>query len=237
MIHVILAFISAVVFQEGDTLFFSSSGASLDTVVLADSEITDNGREIVITRKAKVSPDSTHFFLFNERYFRHNDSIATELAIYDAGKKLRWRESQTGDTVISFGLTKIFGPYVALAVTAKDNTRPGIDFIDTRTFKRRTIIKRGQWPLIVNWELSPNLRHLALYARKRVNGKTEDFIYSRDLETDLDWSYLFPICLSCRRGAINLYPGNQGQVDVKYKNEHRIFSNTGELIDFYLETE
>jgi hypothetical protein len=233
----ILALFSAAVFQSGDTLFFSTPGILFDTVVLTHDLVMVDSQEIITIRKAKVAPDRGHYFIYTETYFRHNDSILTDLAVYDAGQNLRWRESRTGELKISYELTKIFSPFVALAVTVKDKTHPSLEFVDTRTLKRRAIIRRGDWPMIVNWELSPDLNHLALYARKKVNGKTSDYVYARDLETGLDWSCLFPLCLSCKRGAISLYPDDRGQVDVKYKAEHRIFSSSGELIDFYIENE
>jgi hypothetical protein len=232
---IILALVSAAVFQSGDTLFFSSPGVLFDTIILARDVVTVDSQDIITSRKAKVAPDHGHYLIYTETYFRHNDSIVTDLAVYDAGQNLRWRESRAGGTKISYELTKIFDPFVALVVTVKDNTRPSLEFVDTRTLKRRGIISRGDWPVIVTWELSPDLRHLALYARKSVNGRTADYIYARDLETSRDWFYLFPICLSCKRGVISLLTDNRGQVDVKYKAEHRIFSSSGELIDFYME--
>jgi len=233
----IFALFSAAVFQSGDTLFFSSPGVLFDTIILTQDVVTTDSQEIITTRKAKVAPDRGHYFIYTEMYFRRNDSIATDLTAYDAGQNLRWRESRAGETKISYELTKIFDPFIALVVTGKDNTRPNLEFVDTQTLKRRGIISRGDWPVIVAWELSPNLRQLALYAREKVNGKTADYIYARDLETGQDWSYPFPICLSCKRGVISLHPDDRGQVDVKYKAEHRIFSSSGELIDFYIEDE
>jgi hypothetical protein len=233
----VLALIGAAVFQNGDTLFFSVPGRAADTLLLTQKTEMADSAEVVVTEKARVAPDSGHYFVYTERYFRRIDSIATSLKLYDADRKLLAHEARTGDEKISFSLTKIFDGFLALCVTGKVDIRPGLVFIDFKTMRPREIIPRGQWPAILKYELSPDFRYLALQARKRQGNQVVDYIYSRDLQVGTDWSYLFPTCLSCKRGVLNLKVDNNGRVDAEYKKEHRIFSNAGNLIDFYIENE
>jgi len=233
----VLALVAAAVFQNGDTLFFSVPGRTADTLVLTQkTEISDSG-EVVVMEKARVAQDRGHYFVYTEKYFRRIDSIATGLTLYDADRHLLAHEEHAGGERISFDLTKIYNDFLALCVTGKVNTQPGLVFIDFKTLRPREIIPRGQWPAILKYELSPDFRYLALQARKRQGNQVVDYIYSRDLQIGTDWSYLFPTCLSCKRGVLHLKIDNDGRVDAEYKKEHRIFSNTGSLINVYYEKE
>ncbi|MBA7544100.1 hypothetical protein ES705_36447 [subsurface metagenome] len=96
------------------------------------------------------------------------------------------------------------------------------------------IINSGDWTRIVDYKLSQNCRYLVFHTRRPYARKLWDYIYFIDLKTKKDWQYLFPICISCKRGKFSLDVNNTGQVDVVYKAEHRIFSKEGKLLDIFI---
>lgn len=226
-----LGFSTTLVFQAGDTLKFFKEDSIVDQWIMGQETRTEP-EEYIITKKTKVSADSNYFFVYEEEYYPVKDSISTKISFYNANKKKFFQRSYKSERKISFDLTKLYNKMLILVTTDKFNVNPSLEFIKNK--KNQKVIKEDKWQRIINYELSPNLNYLVMHNRNPYSGKLWDYIYFIDLKTKKDWTYLFPVCLSCKRTKIDLSIDDEGKVEVIHKNEHRIFDKDGNLLNIFI---
>lgn len=229
-----LAFAAMLVYQSGDTLKFTA-GDSLIAFSIMSTETALEPVARSITTKAKTSADHDRFFIYQETYFTHNDSIITMLTLYTSDQKKLWQRVYDNDRKISYELSDLHNDILVLVTTDRDNSDPRLEFIKDR--KARTVIKENQWQRITEYAISPNDRFIVLHVKNPYQGKIWDYVYFIDLKTDKTWSYLFPICVSCKRSRLEMKVDDAGITEVIYKNEHRLFSRDGTLTDVLIKTE
>jgi hypothetical protein len=228
----VLILLNALVYLHGDTLLFMEQDSIINKwIVSQDSQQTKSLMEKG-TRKTKISSNNKFFMIYKERRMNY-DSVQSEISFYDADRNEIYTESLCGLRKFDFRLSDIHDGLIILAETDKGGRDPIIYAI--KGGKKEIIIEKGDWKRVVNYRISRNHRYLVLHARKLYMHKLWDYIYFVDLETKTDWEYLFPACLSCKRRKIDLDIEETGQVDVIYKNEHRIFSKEGKLINLFID--
>ena len=233
---IILFIFSAMVYQSGDTLIFAIEDSIIDKWILEqDVEYTDSS-EIAVVRRAKISPNSRLFFIHQEKcegfYI-----LESTISFYDADKNLLWEDPGDTNRLISFDLSKVYDSLLIVVEINRKGKEPLLYTV--RDGEKDTIIEIGQWERVVSYELSPNYRYLASNTRNVWAKKRWNYIYSVDLELKKDWSYLLPICVSCRKPyPVEVSVSDSGVVDVMTgKGEHRIFSKEGRLIDVFMKIE
>lgn len=225
-------FAGIIVIQSGDTLHFSENAHAVETWVLAlDSLPTQNG-VVVHTQKAKISENNEYFILYDEYRNSSIDSLATTLSLYTSSKERLWLREYSSDRRIDFDRTRIFGNDIAIVSTDKAFGQPMLEFIHDKT--SITLVEKDQWQRLVDFAFDPDMRYVALHVRNPHNRRMWDFIYFIDRKTEVTWTYLFPTCISCKRSRIDLRVDNEGNTEVVYKNQHRIFDKSGSLVDFFI---
>ena len=103
-------------------------------------------------------------------------------------------------------------------------------FVFFNSKQREIILVQNKREGIICWVLE----YLLFHTRNPYYDKPWDYIYFCDLETGKSWEYLFPTCLSCKRGRIELEIDDNGRSEVIHRKEHRVFSSKGVLEDIYL---
>jgi len=238
-INMILAFLflSLTVDLTGDTLTFYQNNAVAQRLVLGEKVThVDGAQDLVVLEQARISPDRQHYLLYTESYRTDlAETIATRLALYDAGQRRQWEIIPADGRMVSFPLTAMYDGFIILGTTDLNHRQPQLEIIDYRKKVKATPVRAGTWQQMVKYELSPNRHYLAAHVKNPVNAKLWDYIYFIDLREGTDWNVPFPFCLSCTRGTLTLKVDDDGRLDVKYKNEHRIYSSTGQLLDAYAE--
>ncbi|UCG92532.1 MAG: hypothetical protein JSV97_02135 [candidate division WOR-3 bacterium] len=230
---VLVLVLNTLVYQNGDTLFFTVQDSVADTWILGDEIQKVDTLNITIHRKAKISPDGKSFFVFEETHTPNNiQPLQTKIIFYDEEKEKIWEESNDDQRKLSFKLSNVFDSLVIIVDTERNGTLPRLSTYKNR--EKTVIIEKGEWQRMVNYAVSPHCRYMAFHNRNPYSGKMWDYIYSIDLLSKKNWTYLFPLCLSCKRGKINLTIDNNGTVEVIHKGEHRIFSSEGNLKDFFI---
>jgi hypothetical protein len=230
----IWSLLCACITLSGDSLVFTVGGNPADILLLNNGDAVGS-TDIIHTRKAKVSPRGIYCTIYEETYFRLVDSITTDMVMYDSLRNKQWQRACAGRRKISYDLSQVLDDMLILVTTDKSNGLPEVELIENN--KATTVIKKGKLRKINDYTLSPNLRYIALHARNPYNNRLWDYIYFVDIETDKHWSYLFPVCLSCKRAKISMSVDDDGQVEVIYKTEHRIFSKDGQLVDIFMKVE
>jgi len=224
---------NTLVFQQGDTLKFFNDNKVVDKWTTTDGDTNFQYNDAYYTRKFKVSADSSHFFIYEERRHKSTDRVFTKISLYNAEQEKLWEISADHGTRISFYLTNIYKDTIILVTTDNDYNNPTLEIITNK--EKTLLIKKDRWHRIINYAISPNMRYFVLHAKNPYNKKTWDYIYFIDVKTKNTWTYLFPICVSCKRyKRISLNVKNDGAVDVVYKYQHKVFDKTGKLIDFYI---
>ncbi|MBN2621567.1 hypothetical protein JXB22_10840 [candidate division WOR-3 bacterium] len=225
-------FAGVVVIQSGDTLYFSKNEHTIETWALApDSTVTPQGL-VVHTQKVKVSDNNKHFILYDEYRNSTADSLMTTLSLYTSGKERLWLREYANGRRIDFDKTEILNDDVAVVSTDKTYGQPVLELIHNNT--SITLMEKDQWQRLVTFAFAPDMRYLALHVRNPHNRKMWDFIHFIDRKTKDTWTYLFPICISCKRHRIDLQVDNEGNTEVIYKDQHRIFNRKGSLVDFFM---
>jgi len=233
----LLIFTRIQIFEQGDTLIFMDGDRRQDVLIFEETtQPAENGGTVTLTRKARASDDRRSYFIFEQSQYTQPESVFTRVTLYTADRKPVRTETRAGERRIAFELTRLFGNRLVLGTVDRDYSRPRLDLLEPGR-SGRTLIAEDAWPKIAQYEISPNFRFMVLHARRLINGRMMDFVAGRDLKSGQEWEYAFPICLTCRRGTITIRIDNQGGVETVYKNEHRIFNRSGEMIDLYLETE
>ncbi|MGB3340406.1 MAG: hypothetical protein WBB37_02870 [bacterium] len=221
------------VFQQGDTLKFLKGSDVIDQWLLFEDNqyLPHNG--IVHTKKAKVSADSSHFFIHEEERHTLTDSILTKITFYSAAQEKLWEKSPDKGRIISYSLTNVYKNLVIMVTTNSGHSNPNLDIITNRAQTR--VMKEDTWHRIIDYAISPNMQYLILHVKNPHHKKMWDYIFFIETDTHDTWTYLFPICVSCKRKRIELAVYDNGKSEVIYKGEHRVFSRQGKLIDIYRE--
>jgi hypothetical protein len=222
--------INILVFQQGDTLQFIENGKVVDTEIINTGTIL-YGDTIAFTRNVKISPDHTRYLIYEDEYHRINDSITTWLTCYKVRKMLIYERQCAGNRRIIADLTKIFDDVIVIVTSDKLSRNPTLDVIDSTGTKR--IVHEGEWQRIVCYALSPDQNYIVLYCRGLYRKKAWDHIVCVDLLSGKEWQYMFPLCLSCKKGKVQVTVDNTGTTTISYNNEHRVFSKDGTLIEIF----
>lgn len=224
-------FAGIVVVQDGDTLRFLKNENTIETWTLATESIDSPNGRIDHTRKAKIADNGEHFILFDEYRNSSIDSLATMLSLYTSGRKLLWHREYANGRRIDFDKTKIIDKYVAIVSTDKTFGEPVLELVHDN--KAITLVEKDQWQRLVEFAFAPDMRYLALHVRNPHNRKMWDYIHFIDRKNGETWTYMFPICISCKRNRIDLQVDNKGNTEVIYKDQHRVFDKNGSLVDFF----
>lgn len=219
------------VFQQGDTLKFLKHNEVIDQWLLFEDPQNQSSDHLTYTKRSKVSPDSSNFFIYEEKRHTLTDSVFTKITLYNAGQVKLWEKCPGRGRRISFSLTDIYKDMIILVTTNSGYTNPSLKIIINK--KEKEIIKENAWHRIIRYAISPNMQYLVLHVKNPHNKKMWDYIYFVDVATHDNWTYLFPICVSCKRKKIELAVHDNGKSEVIYKGEHRVFSKQGKLIDIY----
>ncbi len=230
-----LGFSNTLVIQSGDTLKFLKND-SLISIRILKNEAYEKASGYYV-EKAKISPDSQNFLLYEEHNFPDKESIFTRITFYNAEQNRIWSRTETGQRKILFELCKIYADKVTIITIERTNTAPQMIIINNDKSKKNIDLK--QWTSITNYEISPNGRYALFHAKRPYNNRLWDYIYFYDLKTHKHWEYLFPFCFSCKRGWLELRISDEGISEVIYKNknEHRIFDKEGNLINVFVKFE
>ncbi len=231
LVMIMILLLSNLVFLSEDSLIFRD-GDDIKGVWLIDCYLPETVNASIHHKRAKISADHQHFFIHGSRHDKDWNHIGSDLSFYSARQKLLARETRTADRQISFDLTDIRHGALILVETDSRAENPQLSVLKDK----RTIVplKKGDWKRIVSYDLSSSGRYLAVHARNPYLNQLWDFIYFHDLKTGKNWQYLFPVCLSCKRTRITVRVDDHGQTTVEHKSEHRVFSKTGDFIDFYI---
>jgi hypothetical protein len=217
--------------QQGDTLKFLKGSAVIDQWLLFEDNHDTPYNGIIRTKKVKVSADSSHFLIFEETRHTLTDSIFTKITLYNAAQEKLWEKSPDKGRIISYSLTNVYKNLVIMVTTNNGHTNPNLDFITDRAQTR--VIEEDTWHRIIDYAISPNLQYLILHVKNPLHRKMWDYIYFIKTDSHETWTYLFPICVSCKRKRIELAVYDNGKSEVVYKGEHRVFSRQGKLTDIY----
>lgn len=230
----IFLLVGTVVFQNGDTLFFRSEESCRDTLVL-QSGPADDTATVYLVELAKIAPDSGSYFIYSAIYRKSEPEslMSSTITFYDAEKRQLFEEKGEGGRNISFELSGVYDSLCIIASWDQYNNNPSFDVIKGAT--RKQVVKEGDWQRIVSYKISPNRRYILFHARNPYHGRPWDYIYFYDLDTDNNWDYIFPTCLSCKKARIDLELDENGRSTVIHKQEHRVFSPEGILEDIYLD--
>lgn len=229
---IFLFLLSTWVLQSGDTLMFMENSEIIDRIILDEHVASDSPGQVVI-RQAKVSPNKKRYVVHETTQNIENDSILrTKISFYDAEKNRLFEESAAGDRNISFELSDVRDSL--FIITSWDHLYRKPVFYVIANGETVEVIKEGEWQRIVSYKMSSNSRYILFHTRNPYYGKPWDYIFFWDLETNNNWDYLFPTCLSCKKARIDLDVDDNGRSEVIHKKEHRIFSREGVLVDIYL---
>lgn len=226
-------FAGIIVIQKGDTLQFMKNNVIHESHILKQDSIPMDNGYVVHTQQAKVSGDKKHFLLYDEYRNSSIDSLLTSVSLYTSQMQLLWMQEYANDRRVDFERTKIFNNDVAITSTDRTYGEPVLEYIHDN--KTDVLIEKTQWQRLVDFDFSPNMRYIALHVRNPHARKMWDFVYFIDCQTNGTWTYLFPICISCKRNRITLEVDNNGNTEIIYKQQHRVFDKTGTLIDFFMQ--
>jgi hypothetical protein len=239
----ILFLMCNLVFLNGDTLIFMKNGGVIDQKKLTIHTIRNTQGEKRISLQAKVSPDN-RFYLIHETKqeivivqdaghdIRKDTSTSTEISFHNAEMEILYAEKTGDNRYISYELSNIHNSLFVLTTWDEHNNNPAFSII--KDGKKTEIIKEDQWQRIVSYKMSSNNRFLLFHTRNPYHGKPWDYIFFYDRNTGNSWEYIFPTCLSCKKGRIELEIDDNGRSEVIHKKEHRVFSPDGVIQDIYL---
>jgi hypothetical protein len=232
---IIFFIVNSLVYLCGDTLVFVKNDSIIDKWVVKEETCKADSVVKLRIKRTKVSPGNRAFLIYEEQLGDNYELIKTEVVFYNADQDEIWRESHDFKGKIWCGLTNVYDSLFITTVTDVSGKYPRLSVIKDSV--KTTVIKKDDWIKIAKYKLSPNCRYLVLHTRKSYLRKIWDYIYFIDLKTNKRWEYLFPTCLTCKRGTFTLGVDDNGQAEVVYKSEHRIFSKEGKLIDVFIKVE
>lgn len=227
-----LIFFNILVFQNGDTLNFRKGEEIIEQWIMSSANMTTDLGTMLYSTRSMVSDNNKRFLYYEEYYYPSLDSYDTKLTFYNAKKTKLWEKSVSNGRRISFYLSKILDDIVTMVTTDKQNAQPRLFFIENKNMKK--INDDNKWHKIVSYSISPNMQYIALHIKNPYKKKIWDYVYFIDLTTKNEWSYLFPICVSCKRKKFDVTVDDDGITEVIYKGEHRIFSKQGKLTDIFI---
>jgi hypothetical protein len=220
--------------QSGDTLFFTEQDSIIDYWIIAEEIRPQDSGAVVIAKKVKISPDKRRFFIYEEMIdSTRRIPLQTRMVLFDAQKTKLWEEFRDTTRFLSYRLSNVYDSLLIIVDTEHNETNPSLSIIKDN--KKDVVINKGEWHRIVRYDISPGYRYIIFHNRNPYFKQMWDYIYSIDLVSKKNWTYLFPLCLSCKRGRIYLSVDDRGTAEVIHKGEHRVFSNDGNLLDFYIE--
>ncbi len=221
------------VFLETDSLVFQRDNAVVEKWYIGEqTELMTSGTKRSTTH-AVVSQDHTRFLYFQEVYFPETDSMYSQLALFRAdGQRIWQRTAPRGRTYARF-LSEFVDEMIVVVTTNQYGAAPSMERISSTAVD--TIVREGDWYRLSAYAFSPNHRFLVMHVKNPYREKVWDYIHFIDLQTGSTWSYLFPICVTCKRYKhIDVSVDNDGISEVVYKGEHRIFNREGVLIDVFI---
>lgn len=233
--HVVpsLMCLNMLVFLETDTLLFRKDDAVVDRWYIGEKTEHTSSGALRTTTHAVVADDHTRFLYFREAYLPDTDSLFSQLTLYRADGHQVWqRTAPPGRTHARF-LSELVDDEVVVVTTNQYGAAPSMERISSTAID--TIFREGDWYRLSAYAFSPNRRFIVMHVKNPYREKVWDYIHFIDLQTGSTWSYLFPICVTCKRYKhIDVSVDNDGISEVVYKGEHRIFSREGVLIDVFI---
>lgn len=223
-------FLFMMIYQRNDTLFFERDGVIADRIILAAYAPESISSHTV--RMVKIASRGDVCILFTERTSDHVAEAISLIDIYDDTRELLWHDSAGSDRKFSITLSLLHDSLYVITETALDGKAPLLYTV--RHGRKEVVIPADTWTAISSFAISPSGRYLIAHTRHPYSRKMWDFIHFVDLQTKEEWQYLFPICLSCKRAKIKVTIDDDGQSEIIYKTEHRVFSREGRLIDVYM---
>ncbi|MDH4210502.1 MAG: hypothetical protein OEV79_03555 [candidate division WOR-3 bacterium] len=223
--------VGLLVYQNADTLQFTDQDSVVDIIILEDEDYSDSLGQIVV-RRGRVSEDHMYYLIYEAVQAGDEEVVHSKISFYDAGKNLLWEELGQEGRNISYDFSGIYDGI--LVVTIWDRLSSDPSFFVVKDGEKVEIIEEGEWQQLLDYRVSPNGQYFLFYTRNPRNGKTWDYLYFYDLGDRRDWDYLFPICMSCKRGWVDINVDDDGRSEAIYKGEHRIFSRGGVLEEIFM---
>ncbi|UCG30276.1 MAG: hypothetical protein JSV53_12405 [candidate division WOR-3 bacterium] len=223
--------VGLLVYQNGDTLQFKDDTTVVDIIILENSQYHDTLKQIVV-RQGKVSEDNKHYLIYEAVHRDSEEVLQSKIAFYDAGNNLLWVEQTDGERNISYDFSGIYNGHLVITVWDRMSSYPDVSVI--KDGEKIKVIKKDDWQQLVDYRVSPNGRYILFHTRNPHGGKTWDYLHFYDLDEMIAWDYLFPVCISCKRGRIFLSVDDDGRSECVYKGEHRVFSKDGILEEIFM---
>ena len=225
--------LNMLVFLEPDSLVFTADNEIVDTWYIGERTERTSAGTLRITTHAVVSQDSSSFLYFREAYRPETDSIDSELALYRAdGQNLWLRTAPQGRTFARF-FTEFIDDMIVIVTSNQYGAAPSMELMTPTGTD--TILGEGDWYRLSSYAFSPNRRFMIMHVKNPYHEKVWDYIHFIDRDTDSTWSYLFPLCVTCKRYKhIDVSVDDEGISEVVYKGEHRLFDRQGVLIDVFI---
>lgn len=219
------------VYQNGDTLQFMEQDSVVDIIILEDSVLVV-GTESVAVKQGKVSEDHKYYLIHEALIVSGEEVVRSKVTFYDADKNLLWEEGGQAGRNISYDFSGIYSGLLVVTVWDRHGGDPA--FYVMKEGAKVDIIKEGEWQQLLDFKVSPNGRYFFFYTRNPYGRKTWDYLYFYDLVEQRDWEYVFPTCMSCKRGWVDISIDDDGRSEAVYKGEHRIFAKDGTLEDIFM---
>lgn len=226
-----LFLVGMLVYQNGDTLQFVTQDSVVDIIILEDSVIV-GGTGYVTVRQGKVSEDHTCYLIHEAVILDGDEVVRSKVTFLDADKNLLWEEEGEEGRNISYDFCGIYSGIMVVTLWDRHGGYPV--FYAIKDGEKVEIIEKGEWQQLLDYKVSPNGRYFFFYARNPYSGKMWDYLYFYDLVERRDWEYLFPTCMSCKRGWVDISIDDGGRAEAVYKGEHRVFSKTGVLEEIFM---
>ncbi len=226
-----LFLVSMLVYQNGDTLQFVAQDSVVDTMVLEHS-IEVAGTGYVTVKQGKVSEDHKYYLIHEAVILDNEEVVRSKVTFFDADKNPIWEEQREDGRNISYDFSGIYSGLLVVTVWDRHGGDPVLYVM--KDGEKVEIIKKGEWQQLLDYKVSPNGRYFFFYTRNPYSGKMWDHLYFYDLVERQDWEYLFPTCMSCKRGWVEISVDDSGRSEAVYKGEHRVFSKTGEIEEIFM---
>ena len=230
---IVLLLLRSTVSLSNDTLVFVSKDSIIEQWILNETSMSKDSMGITYVEKARISNDSTRFLFYQEEYERNTGFSKSTIRLYTAEIQVVSTQEYYDDRRAQFDLCEIQDEFVIIADSDLDGKNPRVQLVCDG--ERKTLVEPGCWLRIVDYTLSSNYRYILFHTHRLHNDRAWDFLYFLDIDSGDDWEYFFPICLSCKKTPIDLSVENNGQCEVVYKQEHRIFSQRGQLTDIFFQ--
>lgn len=219
------------VFQNGDTLQFVAQDSVVDIIILEDSVVA-GGTGYLTVKQGKISEDHEYYLIHEAIISDREEVVRSRVTFFDADKNLLWEETGEEGRNISYDFSGIYSGLLVVTIWDRHGADPVFYVIEDG--EKVEIIEKGEWQQLLDFRVSPNGRYLFFYTRNPYGGKAWDYLYFYDLVERKDWEYLFPTCMSCKRGWVEISIADDGRSEAVYKGEHRVFSKDGTLQEIFM---